>query len=89
MPLTTRKGMICMAQLAEGTRFPAGLLRSVARAKNDEYFKKVGIHWAAEQLRDLVNNDVRGIHLYTLNSSRTIFKIFKSLGIRDASQLLK
>ncbi len=87
MPLTTRKGMIRMAQLAEGARFPAGLLRSVARAKNDEYFEKVGIHWAAEQLRDLVNNDVRGIHLYTLNSSKTIFKIFKSLGVRDASQL--
>ena len=87
MPLTTRKGMIRMAQLAEGARFPADLLRSVARAENDEYFKEVGIHWAAEQLLNLVNNDVRGIHLYTLNNSRTIFKIFKSLGIKDASQL--
>ncbi len=87
MPLTTRKGMIRMAQLAEGARFPAGLLRSVARAENDEYFKEVGIHWAAEQLRDLIRNDVRGIHLYTLNSSRTMLKIFKSLGVRDATQL--
>ena len=87
MPLTTRKGMIRMAQLAEGASFPADLLRSVARAENDEYFEEVGIHWAAEQLLNLVNNDVRGIHLYTLNSSRTIFKIFKSLGIKDAAQL--
>jgi methylenetetrahydrofolate reductase (NADPH) len=87
MPLTTRKGMIRMAQLAEGAHFPADLLRSVARAENDEYFEEVGIHWAAEQLLNLVNNDVRGIHLYTLNSSRTIFKIFKSLGIKDAAQL--
>jgi len=87
MPLTTRKGMIRMAQLAEGARFPAGLLRSAARAENDEYFEEVGIHWAAEQLLNLAYNDVRGIHLYTLNSSRTIFKIFKSLGIKDASQL--
>jgi methylenetetrahydrofolate reductase (NADPH) len=87
MPITTRKGMIRMAELAEGARFPAGLLRSVARAENDEYFEEVGIHWAAEQLLNLVNNDVRGIHLYTLNSSRTIFKIFKSLGIKDTTQL--
>ncbi len=86
IPLTTRKGMIRMAQLAEGARFPAGLLRSVARAKNDEYFEEVGIRWAAEQLRNLIYNDVCGIHLYTLNSSRAIFKIFKSLGIKDASQ---
>ncbi|MDI6687983.1 MAG: methylenetetrahydrofolate reductase [NAD(P)H] [Desulfobacterales bacterium] len=86
IPLTTRKGMIRMAQLAEGACFPAGLLRSVARAKNDEYFEEVGIRWAAEQLRNLIYNDVRGIHLYTLNSPRAIFKIFKSLGVKDASQ---
>ena len=89
MPITTRKGMIRMAELAGGARFPAGLLRSVARAENDKYFEEIGIHWAAGQLRDLVCNDVRGIHLYTLNSSRAILKIFKSLGVKDASQLLK
>ena len=89
MPLTTRKGMIRMAELAGGARFPAGLLRSVARAENDKYFEEIGIHWAAGQLRDLVYNDVRGIHLYTLNSSRAIFKIFKSLDVKDATQLLK
>jgi|GEM_PF-3166431 len=50
---------------------------------------EAGIRWAAEQLLDLVCNNVRGIHLYTLNSSRAIFKIFKSLGVRDATQLLK
>ena len=87
MPITTRKGLIRMAELAEGARFPACFLRSVARAENDEYFEEIGIHWAAEQLLNLVNNDVRGIHLYSLNSSQTIFKIFKSLGIKDASQL--
>ncbi|HUV49505.1 MAG TPA: methylenetetrahydrofolate reductase [NAD(P)H] [Anaerolineae bacterium] len=86
MPLTTRKGMIRMAQLAEGTRFPAGLLRSVERAKTDEYFEEVGIRWAAEQVRNLIYNDVRGIHLYTLNSSPAIFKIFKELDVKDASQ---
>ncbi|MEA3415563.1 MAG: methylenetetrahydrofolate reductase [NAD(P)H] [Thermodesulfobacteriota bacterium] len=89
IPITNRKGMIRMAELAGGARFPAGLLRSVARAENDKYFEEAGIHWAVEQLRDLVCNNVRGIHLYTLNSSRTIFKIFKSLGVRDAVQFLK
>ncbi len=86
MPLTTRKGMIRMAELAGGARFPAGLLRSVARAENDKYFEEISIHWAAEQLRNLIYNDVRGIHLYTLNSSRAIFRIFKSLGVKDATQ---
>lgn len=86
MPITTLKGMIRMAQLAEGTRFPAGLSRSVARAENDEYFENIGVRWASEQLRNLVYNNVRGIHLYTLNSSRAIFKIFKLLSVRDATE---
>ena len=30
---------------------------------------KVGIHWATEQCRDLLDNNVRGIHFYTLNKS--------------------
>jgi len=89
MPVTTRKGMIRLEELAGGSRFPAGLLRSAAQAENDKYFEEAGIRWAAEQLRNLVCNNVRGIHLYTLNSSRAIFKIFKSLGVRDATQLLK
>lgn len=87
MPITTRKGMIRMAELAEGAHFPAGLLRSVARVKNDEYFENIGVRWAAEQLRNLVYNNVSGIHLYTLNDSRAIFKIFKLLGVKDATQL--
>jgi methylenetetrahydrofolate reductase (NADPH) len=77
--------MARMAELAAGAHFPAGLLRSIARADNDEDFEKAGISWATEQLRDLVCNNVRGIHLYTLNSSKKIFKIFNSLGIKDSS----
>lgn len=87
MPITTRKGIIRMAELAGGARFPAGLLKSVTRAQHSEYVENVGIQWATGQVRDLINNNVRGIHFYTLNSSRAILRVFESLGVGDAGQL--
>ncbi len=87
MPIITRRGMIRMADMAEGVRFPARLLKSVSRAGTDEYVEKVGIHWATEQVRDLIDNDVRGIHFYTLNHAKATLKIYESLGVKDSIQL--
>lgn len=87
MPITTRHGMTRMAELAAGARLPARLLKSIARADNDDYVERVGVHWATEQVRDLIDNNVRGIHFYTLNNSRATLKIYEALGVRDSMQL--
>lgn len=87
MPITSHHGMVRMAELAAGARLPARLLRSVERAGSDEYVQKVGVHWATEQVRDLIDHNVRGIHFYTLNNSRETLKIYESLGVRDSVQL--
>jgi len=87
MPITTRKGMTRMADLALGTRYPARLLRALYRAETDEYFEKVGIHWATEQVRDLIDNGVEGIHFYTLNRSKATLQIYDSLGATNSSGL--
>lgn len=79
--------MIRIAELAAGAHLPARLLKSVYRAGNDEYVAKVGIHWATEQIRDLIDNDVRGVHFYTLNQSKATLKIYESLGVKDSVQL--
>lgn len=87
MPIVSRKGMERMASLALGTRYPARLLRALGRAQDDEHFKKVGIHWATEQVRDLIDNGVKGIHFYTLNRSQATLQIYDSLGVTDSEQL--
>jgi len=88
MPLTSLGGMKRMAQLALGARFPAKLLRALGRASNEpEAVKRVGVHWATEQCRDLLDNQVRGIHFYTLNRSDTTRQIYQSLGLRDSVAL--
>lgn len=87
MPVTSRKGFARMAELALGVRFPAKLLRAVSRAHDDESVEKVGIHWATEQVRDLIDRNVAGIHFYTLNRSKPTLKIYDSLGITSSDSL--
>lgn len=87
MPVTSRKGLARMADLALGVRFPAKLLRAVTRADNDEYVEKVGVHWATEQVLDLLDHKVAGIHFYTLNKSKSTLKIYESLGVQSSEGL--
>ena len=86
MPITTAGGMKRMAELSAGSRFPAPLLKAVARAQHDpSAVKAVGVHWATEQCRDLIDNGhVKGIHFYTLNKSDATRQIYQSLGLRDS-----
>ncbi|HEV3258152.1 MAG TPA: methylenetetrahydrofolate reductase [NAD(P)H] [Gemmataceae bacterium] len=87
MPITSRGGMQRMAELALGARFPAALLRGVGRCGDDRALARVGIHWATEQCRDLLHNNVRGIHFYTLNRSDATRQIYENLGVRDSVAL--
>jgi methylenetetrahydrofolate reductase (NADPH) len=88
MPITSGKGMKRMAELAAGSRYPAKLLRAVQRCGGDEdAVKRVGIHWATEQCRDLLDNSVRGIHFYTLNQSGATREIYANLGVTDSVAL--
>ncbi len=88
MPITSKPGMTRMAELALGARFPARLLRAIDRCGDDaEAVAKVGIHWATEQCRDLLDNQVRGIHFYTLNRSDASRRIYENLGVKDSLAL--
>jgi methylenetetrahydrofolate reductase (NADPH) len=81
MPLRNRKGMEKMAELAAGARFPAALLRQVAEAPDDAGVERVGLDWATEQVRDLLEHKVSGVHFYTLNSAEPTLEIFARLGL--------
>ncbi|NCN05805.1 MAG: methylenetetrahydrofolate reductase [NAD(P)H] [Spirochaetales bacterium] len=85
MPVSSLKGIERMADLAGGARFPAKLLKSVHRAIDEAAVSRVGIHWAAEQISDLLSTGVAGVHLYTLNSSNASLEILKTLGLSSFS----
>jgi methylenetetrahydrofolate reductase (NADPH) len=82
MPVTSLGGMKRMAELAAGARYPAKLIRALNRTNGSpDAIERVGIHYAAEQCASLLDNQVDGIHFYTLNKSRATREIFHSLGL--------
>ncbi|HYE03513.1 MAG TPA: methylenetetrahydrofolate reductase [NAD(P)H] [Phycisphaerales bacterium] len=89
MPVTSIPGMLRMAELALGCHFPAPLLRALNRTGGDpDAVRRVGVHWATEQCRDLLDHQVRGIHFYTLNRSTATREIYQTLGVRDSRSLI-
>lgn len=89
MPITSLSNMKRMAELAQGMRYPAKLLKALYRAENQAYVEKVGVHWATEQVMDLINNGIDGIHFYTLNRSQATKSIYASLGVTSSSGLYR
>ena len=81
MPITSSPGMNKMAELAAGARFPAPLLRALSRTRSEEGVRRVGTHWATAQVAELLNGDVPGVHLYTLNNSNATMQICHNLGL--------
>lgn len=87
MPVTTKTGMVRMAELAAGARIPAKLLKAVGRCADDAAVARVGISWATEQCADLLHNNIRGIHFYTLNKSDATRQIYLNLGVESSVAL--
>jgi methylenetetrahydrofolate reductase (NADPH) len=89
MPITSRENMVRIAELALGARIPGRLERAILRCGDDTLaVANVGVHWATEQCRDLLDNQVRGIHFYTLNRSDSTRRIYENLGAKDSRSLV-
>ena len=86
MPIISRSGMKRISELALGSRIPAKLLRAISRTSDDEAVEKVGVQWSTQQVFDLFDRDVRGIHFYTLNRSKPTLKIYDALGIKSENK---
>ncbi len=57
---------------------PEELVHEFSKCKTDEEVRETGIEWATVQSRDLLKNEVPGIHYYTLGRSDNIARIVKA-----------
>ena len=63
-----------------GASFPVTFSKLLNKYAQDPIaLKDAGIAFATEQIIDLINNDVRGIHLYTMNNVETATRITNSI----------
>ena len=66
-----------------GCSIPAKLVLMMDKYNdNPDDLRKAGIEYAALQIRDLVENGVEGIHLYTMNRPNSTKEILQAAGLR-------
>ncbi|MBR1982190.1 MAG: methylenetetrahydrofolate reductase [Akkermansia sp.] len=84
MPVTSISSMNRMAELSAGTNFPARLLKAMLRAGGDKAsIERIGINYASNQCSELLDDEVDGIHFYTLNRSKATLEIYHNLGFNN------
>jgi len=80
MPITNIRQIERTVALS-GASVPARLSRIFSRyGDNPKALFDAGIYYATEQIMDLIDHDVRGIHLYTMNNVETAGRISDAIG---------
>ncbi|MEG1742192.1 MAG: methylenetetrahydrofolate reductase [NAD(P)H] [Acetivibrio sp.] len=80
MPITSASQIRRIVELS-GSQVPASLSHLVAKyADSAEDMKKAGLEFATAQIEDLLQNNVDGIHLYTMNKVDVSQTIYQNLG---------
>lgn len=82
MPITSARQIGTSVQLS-GSSVPAELSNLLAKyGDNPEDMRKAGIDYALRQINQLIQEDVNGIHLYTMNKSDVTREIFSQIHIK-------
>jgi methylenetetrahydrofolate reductase (NADPH) len=87
MPITSVP-MIDRALMLSGARFPQELgARLHAHAEDRAAVRRIGVEYAACMCQRLLDEDVPGLHFYTLNGSRATGEIYQALGLADRGRM--
>ncbi len=79
MPITNFKQIRKFALMC-GATIPESLVKKLEKFEDKpKDLEKIGIEFAIEQCRDLLKNEVKGLHFYTLNKSKATLKIYEAI----------
>jgi methylenetetrahydrofolate reductase (NADPH) len=79
MPVTSAK-MLGTTVTLSGTSVPKSLSDIIAKyGEDDDAMKKAGIEYAIDQIRDLLDHGVNGIHVYAMNKPAVAKQIFDAV----------
>lgn len=79
LPVTSLGQIQRIAQMCRAT-LPESFLTRLAERDDAEWQTQVGVEFATEQVADLIQHGVPGIHFYVLNKSRATSDVLTSLG---------
>lgn len=80
MLFTNVEGLHRMATI-NNVRLPARMLEQLDRVRTPRDVRMVAVEWGTALAQELLDNDVPGIHFYTLNASHATLDVFANLGL--------
>ena len=79
LPVSSYKQLYKMADMCR-VEIPSKLKETLEKHQDDsDYTKKYGIEYASVQCSELLQNEVKGLHFYTLNRSYAVGQILKNI----------
>jgi methylenetetrahydrofolate reductase (NADPH) len=79
MPVTSRATFERLPSLALGSRYPARFIRGIRECHSDDDIVALGVEWSIEQVRELMQEGVDGVHIYSLNQFEPVARIWEVL----------
>jgi methylenetetrahydrofolate reductase (NADPH) len=79
MPVT-RIGQVRRFVEHHGVTIPARLLNALERCETPRETRELGIAWATEQCRELLERGAPGVHFYTFNRSLATRRVMHAIG---------
>lgn len=82
MPVLDATQILRMTKMS-GCSIPSKLSRMFARYERDnESMREAGLDYCIEQINQLIDNDVDGVHIYSMNKWEATTKIVNACGLR-------
>jgi len=81
LPITNYDQIDKMASMCSCT-IPESLRKKLERHGDDaESVRQAGIEFASQQCRELIDNEIKGLHFYTLNKAFAVSEILKNISL--------
>lgn len=77
-PITTA-GQLTILPKVFHVDIPTELANELNKCKNDDEAKIVGVEWCTNQVKDLISNNTKNIHFYSLNATQSVIKVAKNI----------
>jgi methylenetetrahydrofolate reductase (NADPH) len=83
LPVTNLKQIQKIASLC-GAKIPSTFVDRLAHSDDSQWQLQVGVEFALQQVQELIQQGVPGLHFYVLNQSQAMLSILETLQIRSS-----
>lgn len=80
MPIANAKQVLRMAEMS-GASVPDELQAALLKAQDETESREIGMQYSAQLVRDLVSGGAPGVHIFTLNQSKSAIELATSAGL--------